>query len=47
LRSFWLIVRWRAWLSAVVTVATVLLVASALVVMPPRYKATTVVLVDP
>jgi succinoglycan biosynthesis transport protein ExoP len=47
LRSFWLIVRWRAWLIALVTVATVLLVASALVVMPPRYKATTVVLVDP
>ena len=47
LRSFWLIVRWRAWLIAAVTVATVILVGSALVVMPPRYKATTVVLVDP
>ncbi len=47
LRSFWLIVRWRAWLIAAVTVATVILVGGVLVVMPPRYKATTVVLVDP
>ncbi len=47
LRSFWLIVRWRAWLIAAVTVAAVVLVGGALVVMPPRYKATTVVLVDP
>ncbi len=47
LRSFWLIVRWRAWLIVAVTVAAVVLVGGALVVMPARYKATTVVLVDP
>ena len=47
LRSFWLIVRWRAWLIAAVTVATVVLVVGVLAVIPPRYKATTVVLVDP
>ncbi len=39
--------RWRAWLIGVVTLATVLVAGIALVVIPPRYKATTVVLVDP
>jgi succinoglycan biosynthesis transport protein ExoP len=46
-RSFWLVLRWRAWLIGVVTLATVLVAGIALVVIPPRYKATTVVLVDP
>ena len=47
IRSFWLVLRWRAWLVGVVTLATVLVAGIALVVIPPRYKATTVVLVDP
>jgi succinoglycan biosynthesis transport protein ExoP len=47
IRSFWLVLRWRAWLIGVVTLATVLVAGIALVVIPPRYKATTVVLVDP
>ncbi len=46
-RSFWLVLRWRAWLIAIVTLATVLVAGSTLIVIPPRYKATTVVLVDP
>jgi succinoglycan biosynthesis transport protein ExoP len=47
LRGFWLILRWRARLIALVTLATVALAVGALLVLPPKYRATTVVLVDP
>ena len=47
IRSFWLVLRWRAWLIGAVTLATVLVAGLALLVILPRYKATTVVLVDP
>ncbi len=46
-RSLWLILRWRARLIALIALATVALAAGALLVLPPKYKATTVVLVDP
>ncbi len=45
--SFWPILRWHAWLIAATTLVAVILAGSALIFMPPRYKATTVVLVDP
>src|SRR5882672_11188006 len=45
--NFWLLLRWRASLIAVVAVATVLVAAAALTMLPPKYKATSVVLVDP
>src|SRR5580704_10032829 len=47
LRGLWLILRWRAWLIASVTLAAVAATACALVVLAPKYNATTVVLVDP
>ena len=47
LRSFWLVLRWRTRLIALVTLGTVVVAACALVILPPKYKATTVVLVDP
>ena len=47
LRSLWLILRWRTRLIALVTLGTVVVAACALVILPPKYKATTVVLVDP
>src|SRR5713226_6123147 len=47
LRNLWLILRWRARLIALITLATVALLIGALVILPPKYKATTIVLVDP
>jgi polysaccharide biosynthesis transport protein len=46
-RSLWLILRWRAPLIAAVTLTTVALAVGALAILPPKYKATTIVLVDP
>src|SRR5262245_3487679 len=46
-RILWLVLRWRAWLIAAVTVATVVAAGMIVFVMPPKYKATTIVLVDP
>src|SRR5215470_10209186 len=47
LRGVLAILRWRASLIAVVTGATVLLAVAGTVIMPAKYKATTIVLVDP
>src|SRR5215468_7894844 len=47
LRGVLAILRWRASLIAVVTGATVLLAAAGTVIVPAKYKATTIVLVDP
>src|SRR5262245_20605493 len=47
LRSIWTILRWRAWLIATVTAATMMAAAGATVIVPPKYKATTIILVDP
>lgn len=47
LRGLWLILRWRARLIALVAIAFVVAAAGALALLPPKYKATTVVLVDP
>ena len=47
LRNLWLVLRWRVRLVAVTTLATVALMVCALVILPPKYKATTIVLVDP
>jgi polysaccharide biosynthesis transport protein len=46
-RNLWLILRWRVRLVAATTLATVALTVCALVILPPKYKATTIVLVDP
>jgi uncharacterized protein involved in exopolysaccharide biosynthesis len=47
LRNLWLVLRWRARLIGLVMLATVALTICALVILPPKYKATTIVLVDP
>ena len=47
LRGLWLILRWRARLIAIVTLGTVLAAVCAIAILPPKYKATTIVLVDP
>jgi uncharacterized protein involved in exopolysaccharide biosynthesis/Mrp family chromosome partitioning ATPase len=47
LRGLWLILRWRARLIALVAIAFVAAAACAIAILPPKYKATTVVLVDP
>jgi uncharacterized protein involved in exopolysaccharide biosynthesis/Mrp family chromosome partitioning ATPase len=47
IRALWLILRWRARLIVLVAIGTVAAAACALVAIPPKYKATTVVLVDP
>jgi len=47
LRTFWLTLCWRAHLIGGITVATVALAAAALIVIPPKYQATAVVMVDP
>ena len=46
-RSLWLILRWRASLIATLVLTTVAMAAGVLAILPPKYKATTVVLVDP
>jgi exopolysaccharide transport family protein len=46
-RSLWLILRWRASLIAALVLTTVGIAGAALAVLPPKYKATTIVLVDP
>src|SRR5580700_1592864 len=47
LRTFWLTLCWRARLIAGITLATVALATAALIVIPPKYQATAVVMVDP
>ena len=47
LRTFWLTLWWRARLIAGITLAAVALTAAALIVIPPNYQATAVVIVDP
>src|SRR6202451_3024620 len=47
LRTFWLTLCWRARLIAGITLATVVLATAALIVIPPKYQATAVVIVDP
>src|SRR6266852_7218993 len=46
-RNLWLVLRWRARLIVLVTLATVGLTTCALLILTPKYKATTIVLVDP
>ena len=46
-RGFLRILRWRARLIAIIALATVVLTAFAVVILPAKYKATTIVLVDP
>ena len=46
-RTFWLILRWRAWLVVAAAVVTVMIAGIVAIVVPPKYKATTIVLVDP
>src|SRR5262249_27313331 len=43
----WLLLRWRGRLIAGVVLLTILLAGSALMVLPPSYRGTTIVLVDP
>ena len=45
--SFWLVLRWRARLVVASTLAAILVAGTLLAVLPNRYKATTIVLVDP
>jgi succinoglycan biosynthesis transport protein ExoP len=47
LRTFWLTLCWRARLIAGITLATVALATAALIVIPPKYQATAIVIVDP
>jgi capsular exopolysaccharide synthesis family protein len=47
LRTFWLTLCWRARLIAAITLATVAFATVALIVIPPKYQATAVVIVDP
>jgi capsular exopolysaccharide synthesis family protein len=47
LRTFWLTLRWRARLIGGITLATMALATAALIVVPPKYQATAVVMVDP
>jgi capsular exopolysaccharide synthesis family protein len=47
LRTFWLTLCWRARLIAGITLTTVVLATAALIVIPPKYQATAVVIVDP
>src|SRR6202050_1477408 len=47
LRTFWLTLCWRARLIAGITLTTVVLATVALIVIPPKYQATAVVIVDP
>src|SRR5688572_257659 len=45
--SFWLVLRWRAKLVVASALVTILVAGVLLTVLPNRYKATTIVLVDP
>ncbi len=47
LRTFWLTLCWRARLIAGITLTAVVLATVALIVIPPKYLATAVVIVDP
>lgn len=47
LRGLIRILRWRARLIGIVVLGTVVLTALAVTVLPPKYKGTTIVLVDP
>jgi uncharacterized protein involved in exopolysaccharide biosynthesis/Mrp family chromosome partitioning ATPase len=47
LHGLWTTLRWRARLIAVVTLGTIVLASAALAVLPPKFAATTIVLIDP
>jgi succinoglycan biosynthesis transport protein ExoP len=47
LRGLWLTLRWRVRLIGFIAIAFVVAATGALAILPPKYKATTVVLVDP
>jgi succinoglycan biosynthesis transport protein ExoP len=47
LRAIILLLRLRGWLIGVVAVATLLLGAAVITILPPKYRSTAVVLVDP
>jgi exopolysaccharide transport family protein len=47
LRELWRVVRWRSRLIALVVLATVAIAATGLALVPPKYKGTTVILIDP
>lgn len=47
LRSYWQVLRWRAWLVAAMVGGAVILTGLVLAILPPKYRATTVVLVEP
>lgn len=46
-RSLWMVLRWRASLIGLFALAMVAAAGVALFALPPKYKATTIVLVDP
>jgi capsular exopolysaccharide synthesis family protein len=47
LREFWRVVRWRARLIALVAIGAMAVTAAGLALLPPKYKGTTVLLIDP
>jgi uncharacterized protein involved in exopolysaccharide biosynthesis len=47
LRDLWMVLRWRASLIGLVALATIVVACVALLVVTPKYKATTILLVDP
>ena len=47
LQGLWAILRWRARLIGAVTLGTIVLAGAALAILPPKYTATTIVLIDP
>ena len=47
LRGLWMLLRWRASLIGLVALATIVFAGVALLALPPKYKATTILLVDP
>jgi succinoglycan biosynthesis transport protein ExoP len=47
LREFWHVLRWRARFIAVMAFGLMAITAAGLVMVPPQYKGTTVILIDP
>ena len=47
LREFWRVVRWRARMIALVALGAMAITAAGLALLPPKFKGTTVLLIDP